>query len=190
MSEYASSREGTAGDSGCALSGADTPAALLRLVDEALAMFDVDQNTSLCYMLRALVLCRSQYPEDGGVLRPVRGGLAGWQVSRMMDYIDSHLAERIKGKDLAALVNLSLGQMSRTFTISFGTSPLRYIRQRRIELACAMMQATRAPLSQVAAAVGMCDEGHLCRVFRRVIGMSPGTWRRANACKLPATHAG
>jgi AraC-like DNA-binding protein len=38
---------------------------------------------------------------------------------------------------------------------------------------------TPFPLSRVAVACGLCDQAHLCKVFRRLIGMSPSAWRRA-----------
>jgi hypothetical protein len=41
------------------------------------------------------------------------------------------------------------------------------------------MRTTQEPLSQIAVACGLCDQAHLCRVFRRLIGMSPSAWRRA-----------
>jgi AraC-like DNA-binding protein len=41
-----------------------------------------------------------------------------------------------------------------------------------------MMSTTREPLSQIAIACGLCDQAHLCKVFRRMLGMSPSTWRR------------
>ena len=50
---------------------------------------------------------------------------------------------------------------------------------RRVELVCTMMTTTREPLSQVALACGLSDQAHLCKVFRRTIGMSPSAWRRA-----------
>jgi hypothetical protein len=41
-----------------------------------------------------------------------------------------------------------------------------------------MMSTTQEPLSQIAIACGLCDQAHLCKVFRRMIGMSPSAWRR------------
>ena len=40
------------------------------------------------------------------------------------------------------------------------------------------MLASRLPLSQVALECGMCDQPHFCRVFRRIVGVNPGAWRR------------
>jgi AraC-like DNA-binding protein len=40
------------------------------------------------------------------------------------------------------------------------------------------MRKSRTPLSQIALACGMCDQPHFTRIFHRVVGVSPGLWRR------------
>ena len=104
--------------------------------------------------------------------------LSVWQLNRLIDYIEMHLAEKITAIDLADLIKLSTGQLFRAFKISVGLSPFRYIARRRVESACTMMRTTREPLSQVAIACGMCDQAYLCKMFHRLIGMSPSRWRR------------
>jgi AraC-like DNA-binding protein len=37
----------------------------------------------------------------------------------------------------------------------------------------------RLSLSDVAAACGFADQSHLTRVFTRMVGVTPGAWRRA-----------
>jgi AraC family transcriptional regulator len=97
----------------------------------------------------------------------------------VVDYIETHLADRITAVDLANLIKVSTGQLFRAFKISVGVTPFHYLARRRVELACSMMRTTREPLSQVAVACGLCDQAHLCKVFRRVTGMSPSAWRRS-----------
>jgi transcriptional regulator GlxA family with amidase domain len=102
-----------------------------------------------------------------------------WQLNRVLDYVELHLADRITVKDLASLINMSMGRLSRVFKISVGVTPSHYIARRRVELACAMMRTTGQTLCQVAVACGLCDQPHLCKLFRRTVGMSPSAWRRA-----------
>jgi AraC-like DNA-binding protein len=96
----------------------------------------------------------------------------------VVDYIETHLAEKMMATDLADLIDVSVGHMIRTFKVSVGVPPFHYIARRRVELACTMMSTTREQLSQIAIACGMCDQAHFSRVFRRMIGMSPSAWRR------------
>jgi len=55
------------------------------------------------------------------------------------------------------------------------------VAQRRVELARKLMRTTSDPLSHIAIQCGLCDQSHLCRLFRRLVGQSPHAWRRANA---------
>ena len=107
-----------------------------------------------------------------------RCGRPAGQLNRVVDYIETHLAEKMMVTELADLANVSVRQLVRAFKISLGVRPSHYIAGRRVELACVMMTTTREPLSQIAIACGLCDQAHLCKVFRRMIGMSPSAWRR------------
>ena len=109
----------------------------------------------------------------------LRNELLGRKLDRVLCYIETHLAEKITAKDLAALTNMSVGRFFRAFKTSAGVTPLRYVTTRRVELVCTMMRTTRESLSQLALACGFSDQAHLCKVFRRTTGMSPSAWRRA-----------
>jgi transcriptional regulator GlxA family with amidase domain len=160
----------------------DIPAAIPSLIDAAVAAFDVDVDASRRYLLRASALLGVKGGARGAESArrsEARGGLLAWQLNRVLDYIETHLAEKISAMALADLIEVSTGKLFRAFKISVGVTPFHYITRRRVELACTMMKATREPLSQLAIACGLCDQAHLCRVFRRMIGMSPSAWRRA-----------
>ena len=160
----------------------DIPAAIPSLIDAAVAAFDADRDTSRRYLMRASALLRvkSGACADAEGARPSesRGGLLAWQLNRVVDYIETHLAEKIMVTDLAELIDVSVGQLFRAFKASVGLPPFHYIARRRVELACTMMSTTREPLAQIAIACGMCDQAHLSNAFRRMIGMSPLVWRR------------
>jgi AraC family transcriptional regulator len=168
----------------------DIPAAIPSLIDAAVAAFDADRDTSRRYLLRASALLGVKREVGTGAesarRSKSRGGLLAWQLNRVVDYIETHLADKITAMDLADLIKVSMGRLFRAFKISVGVTPFHYITRRRVELACTMMKTTREPLSQLAIACGLCDQAHLCRVFRRMIGMSPSAWRRA---MLPARDA-
>ena len=155
--------------------------AVPSLIDAAVAAFDADRDTSRRYLLRASALL--------GVKRGARSaestrhsdrrGLLAWQLNRIVDHIETHLADKITATDLANLVEVSVTQLFRAFKISVGVTPCHYIARRRVELACTLLSTTRESLCQVAVGCGMCGQAHLSRVFRRMIGVSPAAWRRA-----------
>jgi AraC family transcriptional regulator len=113
--------------------------------------------------------------------KPIRGGLAPWQVRRVTTHIETNLDAAITTKDLAALARLSLFHFCRAFRDSFGESPHGYVTRRRVERAQGLMLTTNESLGQIAADCGFTDQAHLSKLFRRFVGESPGVWRRARA---------
>jgi AraC-like DNA-binding protein len=63
----------------------------------------------------------------------------------------------------------------RMFSREFGISPHQYLAGRRIDLARGLL-LDGMPASLAAAAAGFCDQSHLSRSFRRVLGTSPGRY--------------
>jgi AraC-like DNA-binding protein len=115
----------------------------------------------------------------------VRQGLAPWQVRRVLAYIDANLDKSIRNKDLAAVARLSEFHFNVAFRNSVGDSPHEYIIRRRMERAQGLMLSTDAPLSEIAVECGLADQAHFTRLFRRVVGETPGAWRRARANPRP-----
>jgi AraC-like DNA-binding protein len=114
---------------------------------------------------------------------PVSGqqGLAPWQVRRVSAYIEANLDSTIRNSELAAVARLSVFHFTVAFRGSMGDSPQQYIIRRRVERAQGLMLTTDASLSDIAATCGLADQAHFTRLFRKLVGESPGAWRRARA---------
>ena len=159
-----------------------TPTLIVSLIEGAVARLEVDRKESHAYLLRALALLGSHgRSAESTQSAPIRGGLAFWQMNRVIGYIDINLTSGIRSRDLARLIDLSESHFSRAFKSSVGVPPHSYITRRRIELAREMMCASDQALAQIAIVCGWSDQSHFCRVFRRVVGLSPDEWRRANS---------
>ena len=166
----------------------DIPTAIPSLIAAAVAAFDADRDTSRRYLLRASALLgvkRGARSAESARRSESRCGLLAWQLNRVFDYIETHLADKITAMDLADLIKMSVGQLFRAFKISAGVTPFRYIARRRLELACTMLRTTRESLSQIAIACGLCDQAYLRKMFRSTIGISPSAWRREQLSGLP-----
>jgi len=129
-------------------------------------------------------------PDESGSVdlhssRFIKGGLTAWQINRVNTHIDNHLDATIHVKDLATLTRLTQSHFCRTFKESCGDSPHRYLMRRRVEHAQRLMLTTTTPLCQIAAACGLADQPHFNRIFRKFVGESPGSWRRARAVPAP-----
>ena len=108
-------------------------------------------------------------------------GLACWQIRKIVRHVEQNIHLSLRITDLGAMVHLSSSHFSRNFRVSFGEAPYAYILSRRIALAKDLIGKTDEPLSQIAHACGMCDQAHLCKLFRRIAGMTPHQWRQMSA---------
>jgi len=122
-----------------------------------------------------------QTAEDSQQRAPAlaRGGLSPWQNRKVTAYIEAHMDRPIRNEELATIVQLTACHFGRAFRNSLGESPHEYIIRRRVERAQGLMLSTDASLSQIALDCGLADQAHLSRLFRRIVGESPRTWRRA-----------
>ncbi len=108
--------------------------------------------------------------------RTVRRSLqvADWRaVGRARDFLRAHVTERITSTDLEAVTGLSRYAIARHFRAWLGTSPHRYLIQRRLDMARNLI-LTGMPLAAVAAASGFADQSHMTRHFIRTFGLTPG----------------
>ena len=164
----------------------ETPAGLLAT---ATAVLDTDLDAAKTYIGRAAELLGLDLAK-AAFLAPAssrpRGGLAPWQAKRLRAYIADNLASNIRADDLAAIVQLSTSHFFRAFRETFGQAPLAYIMHQRVLHAQEMMLNSRRPISNIALDCGMCDQPHFTRVFRRIVGLNPGAWRRQFAPASPA----
>ena len=137
-----------------------------------------------CCLDGALTLLRGHLQESAANTASAAGvrqsGLARWQSRAAIEYINAKLASKLTLAEIAKVVRLSNSHFSRAFKISHGVSPWTYNITARVERANRMIRATREPLSQIASACGFADQAHLCKAFRRWVGVSPGIWRRAH----------
>ena len=154
--------------------------ALLRLLATATATFDSDRHQARASVQQAAELLRVSLGREGHPpnVSTSRSGLAPWQAKRVVAYIESNIDIGIRVADLAGIVQFSVSHFSRAFKVSFGQSPLAYVKLRRIRYAQVKMLKTREPLVRVALDCGMSDHAHFTRVFRKVVGMNPSLWRR------------
>ncbi len=118
-----------------------------------------------------------------------KGGLAPWQIRKVVAHIEANLDMPIRSSELAAIVRLSPCHFSRVFRDSFGCSPLEYVMRRRVEHAQGLMLSTDASLCQIALDCGMADQAHFSRLFRRYVGETPRSWRRARVAEPNARAA-
>lgn len=131
-------------------------------------------------LFSALIAHLALHHSDAGVPAPAwRGGLAPARLRRVVEHVDAHLDQDLRLADLAALARLSPGHFREAFRRSTGRSPHRFLAERRVERARALLADRRLSIAEVAAAVGYSSQSHLTSRFRAVTGTTPDAFRRA-----------
>ncbi|HKQ53109.1 MAG TPA: AraC family transcriptional regulator [Pyrinomonadaceae bacterium] len=94
-------------------------------------------------------------------------------VKTIRDYLKSHYAENVSLSQLTSITKLSPFYLLRVFHHQVGFPPHEYQTQVRIAHARKLLLEGR-PISCVALETGFCDQSHLSRNFKRIVGMTPG----------------
>jgi len=111
--------------------------------------------------------------------RPVvTGGLAPWQLRLARDTINAHLEGELSLEQLAHKCRLSVTHFAKAFARSTGTSPHRWLMQRRVDVAKDLMLTTDSSLAEISLKCGFSDQSHFTRVFAEATGETPGRWRQ------------
>ena len=80
--------------------------------------------------------------------------------------------------EVAMRCGLAPSAFTHAFKAEFGCTPSVLLRRHRLEKAAALLRTSRESLSSIARSAGFADQAHLCREFKRILGTSPGEFRR------------
>ena len=151
---------------------------LVQLLETAKQDLERDREGAKALLAKASSILQTEIDRRSGANGSGTGGLAGWQIARVRDFIDKNLHRTIHTEDLSAIARRSAAHFARSFKHTLGESPHAYVMRRRLEKACHLMMTSPEPLSQIALSVGFSDQSHLCKRFKQAFGESPSSWRR------------
>lgn len=94
--------------------------------------------------------------------------------ARLLDDITADISLDI----LAAECGYSRGHFIRAFKQTTGLPPYRWLLHERVKQAKIYLRETGTPIADIALQCGFSDQAHMTRIFTKIIGLSPGAWRR------------
>ena len=100
----------------------------------------------------------------------------------MRDRIDREYAQPLDVEALARGAHMSAGHLSREFRAAYGESPYSYLMTRRIERAMALLRRGDLSVTEICFTVGCSSLGTFSTRFTELVGVSPGVYRREQAC--------
>lgn len=112
------------------------------------------------------------------VLDLVKGGLTPLDAQRVIKYIEQNLHENIGLEQLASTVKLSTHYFTEAFRKTVGMPPYRFLLTRRIERAKELLLTSDLAPGKIAAEVGFSSQAQFTTNFRKMVGKTPGRFRR------------
>jgi transcriptional regulator GlxA family with amidase domain len=113
------------------------------------------------------------------VSRPVED--TNRRMLRARDAMDRDYAKPLDVRTLARVALVSEAHFIRTFRVTFGETPHRYLQRRRVERAMALLRETDRSVTEIAFDVGFTSLGTFSRTFHTIVGESPSSYRRRAA---------
>ena len=155
---------------------------LTNLGASLLPTFERPAETSALFVDHlALAVCAHLAQRYGGFRSTgptVKGGLTARQAERSKAFMAEHCDEDILLADVARVCGLSRSYFTKAFKTTTGLTPHQWRQRYRIDKAKAMLLETSTEIAEIAMACGFADQSHLTRVFARLVGDSPASWRR------------
>lgn len=103
------------------------------------------------------------------------------RVERLIRVIEVMIRENrsVSLRSFARSVNLSPSRLRHLFKAEIGLAPARYVRMRKMQEAKLLLETTFLTVKEVANRVGLSDESHFVRDFKRIYGTPPAHYRTA-----------
>lgn len=109
------------------------------------------------------------------------------RINELMVFVQARLEVPLTVEDMAAEAGMSVNSLIVHFARATGRTPAQYVLRQRLRHACWFLMNRPLSIAEIAFATGFSSHAHLCAIFRRKVGMSPGEWRRRHRSDiLPA----
>jgi YesN/AraC family two-component response regulator len=99
-------------------------------------------------------------------------------LKQSLKYINDHINEKIKISDLANQTRWESQHFNRLFTQYIGSTPYKYIMDKKIEKAKTLLIETKIPIVQLSFDLGFKSHSNFCSIFKKVTGKTPENFRK------------
>jgi len=105
-------------------------------------------------------------------------------ISQIQFWLKTNLTSDISLVELAAQFGLSQRSFTRRFKLATGIRATQYWQQLRIETAKDLLASSNLTIQEIAYHVGYQDQGHLTRIFKQTLALTPKSYRAMVRKKL------
>lgn len=105
------------------------------------------------------------------------------RIDRVITLMTNDLRQEIPFNKMAQSVNLSASRLRHLFKYETGISPAQYLKAQRMLKAKELLETTFLNVKEVMLQVGVKDQSHFVRGFKRAYGLSPVKYRTQHYSK-------
>lgn len=102
---------------------------------------------------------------------------------RALHFIEANLHKNISLADIAEAAAMSRFHFNRSFKVSMGTTPMKYLVERRLTRAKSHMACLRKALVDISHECGFGSQSCFTTAFRLANGDPPAAWRAKNVAQ-------
>jgi len=100
-------------------------------------------------------------------------------IHQSVHYVNTHYAEHISLEDLARRVYLSPSYFGKVFKEETGETFVAFLNRVRIEHSKELLRRKHVRLADIAQMVGFEEQSYFCRVFKKLVGVTPTHYRES-----------
>ena len=98
-------------------------------------------------------------------------------LDRLVEFVEERLDQSLSIEELATVVGLSPRHLCRVLKATIGASPHQWVLSRRVDRVAMLIRQGTTDLADIAIATGFSDQSSMSKVFKRVLGVTPGAYR-------------
>lgn len=98
--------------------------------------------------------------------------------ARIADFIEENLSGDLSVAVLCKKFYLSRTELYSLFKEYFGATPADFIKERRLQKACRLLEQTHLPIGTIAEQCGIPDYNYFSKQFKKMFGLSPSVMRK------------
>jgi AraC-like DNA-binding protein len=142
------------------------------------------QISTYCYGLffQLLSMHQSEQPQEEFVSK------SSAMYNEAVAYIDAHVNQQIKVSDLCEHLHIVPNYLYKLFMRHGGISPQVYIITSKMQTAATLLTLHDDSIAAIGYMVGYPDQGQFSKCFRRMYGVSPSEYRRAECERTGRTR--
>ncbi|MDC1437028.1 helix-turn-helix domain-containing protein [Gammaproteobacteria bacterium] len=96
----------------------------------------------------------------------------------IQEWMHQHFNADINMLEVSKIFELSQRSLNRRFKLATGLSPVQYLQEIRLEKAKELLKTSNLAIAEVAYTVGYPDSAYFSVLFKRIVSLSPGEYRR------------